>query len=227
MASYKEMNDYLYKNRYSYLFIATILQIFLISFFPSTDNMLINELTFSFFMLASINLIRHSKRILFLMIFFASVSLFLVWIPDESDLGQTFLPYEKLTVMLFISVIVYQIFHQILKSKRVGADVIFGALTIYLFLGMLAGASNQLIYIFDNQSFYGSLEGMDISALRYYSFVTMTTLGYGDIAPVTQIARAVAVFYSLAGQLYLAVIVALIVGKYVANSAGPETEQKQ
>jgi hypothetical protein len=46
----------------------------------------------------------------------------------------------------------------------------------------------------------------------------MTTLGYGDIVPVSQIARAVSVFFSLAGQIYLAVVIALIVGKYVSHS---------
>lgn len=218
MKNRSHLDNYLYENRYVYLFIATILQVFLISFFSESKHFLINELTFSFFMLASINLIRHSKRIIAFMIFFAVISVLLVWIPDQSKLGRTFFPYEKLIVMLFIGVIIYQILFQIIKSKRVSADVIFGALTLYIFLGMMAGETNQLIYFFDNQSFSGNIDGMDKSALRYYSYVTMTTLGYGDIAPISQMARAVSVFFSLAGQLYLAVIVALIVGKFVSHS---------
>jgi len=121
-------------------------------------------------------------------------------------------------VMLFFLVLIYQIFNQIIKSRRVSADVIFGALTIYIFLGMLAGESNQLIYFLDNDAFTGNISNALKSDLRYYSFVTMTTLGYGDISPVSQLARAISVFFSLAGQLYLAVIVALIVGKYVSHT---------
>ena len=114
--------------------------------------------------------------------------------------------------------LIYHIFRQILRNKKVRADVIFGALTIYILFGMLAGESNQLIYFLDNAAFTGNISESPKSDLRYYSFVTMTTLGYGDIAPVSSMARAVSVFYSLAGQLYLAVIVALIVGKYVSHS---------
>jgi len=217
----KKKNDidrYLYENRYIFLFTATILQVFLISFFPENTGLLINEFTFSFFMLANINLIRHSKRIIAFMIFFALISVFMVWIPDNSNLGLKFFTYEKSIVMLFLCVIIYQIFRQILSSKKVSADVIFGALTIYILFGMLAGESNQLIYFIDNNAFTGNINEAVKSDLRYYSFVTMTTLGYGDITPVSQTARAVSVFYSLAGQLYLAVIVALIVGKYVSHS---------
>ena len=218
MASRSEIDKYLFENRYVYLFIATLSQVFLVSFFPTKNDFLINELTFSFFMLANINLIRHSRRIITLMIFFAVVSILLVWIPDNSDLGLKFFTYEKGIVMLFLCVIIYQIFNQILSSKRISADVIFGALTIYILFGMLAGESNQLIYFLDNDAFTGNISDAAKSDLRYYSFVTMTTLGYGDIAPVSPMARAVAVFYSLTGQLYLAVIVALIVGKYVSHS---------
>ena len=53
----------------------------------------------------------------------------------------------------------------------------------------------------------------------YYSFVTMTTLGYGDIVPVSSAARGLATLQAVVGQLYLAVLVARLVGLYVAESA--------
>ena len=225
MRNRNDLDKYLFENRYIYLFIATILQVFLISFFSTGMGVLINALTFSFFMLACINLIRHSRRIIAFMIFFAVISILLVWIPDQSDLGQKFYPYERLIIILFICMIIYQILVQMIRSKKVSADVIFGALTIYIFLGMLAGTSNQLIYYFDQDAFMGNIDITNDIDLRYYSFVTLTTLGYGDITPVSQIARATAVFYSLAGQLYLAVIVALIVGKYISHSNKGEGEK--
>jgi voltage-gated potassium channel len=222
-----DFDQNLYENRYIYLFIATILQVFLVSFFPGRSSLLINELTFSFFMLASINLIRHSKRIIAFMIFFASTSILLVWIPDQSDLGQKLYPYERLIILLFICVVIYQILHQMIISKKVSANVIFGALTIYIFLGMLASTSNQLIYFFDRHAFVGNINIADDIDLNYYSYVTMTTLGYGDITPVSKIARAASVFFSLAGQLYLAVIVALIVGKYISHSDKEKEERER
>ncbi len=215
----KDLDDHLYANRYAYLFIGTLLQVFLVSFFPDTNMALINEVAFSIFMLANINLIRRSKRIIALMAFFAVVILILVWLPDGSQVDHVVFPFEKSIVILFLGVIIYQIFYQILKGReKVGPDVIFGAITIYILFGLIAGESNSWILFHNPEAFAGDIDRTDISGLRYYSYVTMTTLGYGDIAPVSQLARATAVFFSLAGQIYLAVIVALIVGKYVSHS---------
>ncbi len=211
-------NRHLYENRYLYLFFATILQVFLVSFFPDRHNILINEISFSLFMLANINLVRHSRRIVIIMLFFAIISIFLVWIPDRSDFGHTFYPYEKLIVILFLTTIIYHIIVQILDSKKVNANVVFGVITIYILFGMIAGESNLLISFTDNTAFSGSFDSSDQSDLRYFSYVTMTTTGYGDITPVSNLARASAVFFSLTGQIYLAVVIALIVGKYVSHS---------
>jgi uncharacterized membrane protein len=55
------------------------------------------------------------------------------------------------------------------------------------------------------------------SAWLYFSFVTMTTLGYGDISPVTATARALAYSQAVFGQFYIAVLVAGLVGAYIAR----------
>ena len=55
----------------------------------------------------------------------------------------------------------------------------------------------------------------------YFTFVTMTTLGYGDVTPQVPYARSIAVLISTAGQMYVAVIIAMLVGKY-AGAAGAE-----
>jgi len=54
---------------------------------------------------------------------------------------------------------------------------------------------------------------------QYFSFVTITTLGYGDITPVTEVAKAITVLEAVAGQLYLVVAVAWLVGMYVSKKA--------
>ena len=217
--------QHLYENRYLYLFFATLLQVFLVSFFPGRHNILINEITFSIFMLANINLVRHSRRIIIVMLFFAIISVFLVWVPEQSDLGQKLYLYKKLIVILFLIVIIYHIISQILDSKKVNANVVFGVITIYILFGLIAGECNLLIYFRDNMAFSGNFDATDPSDLRYFSYVTITTLGYGDITPVSQLARASAVFFSLAGQIYLAVVIALIVGKYVSHSGGKKHKE--
>lgn len=218
MSVYKKIDDHLYDSRYFYLLAATLLMVFLASFFPHRSNYFINELTFSLFMLANINFIRHNKRIIMVMILFALFSVLMAWVPNDSSLGQRFLVTERIIVIIFISVIIYLIISQIVKSKIVSINMILGVITIYILFGLMAGDCNQLIYYFDAHAFTGNIDPTDISDLRYYSYVTMTTLGYGDIAPLSQVARATAVFFSLIGQIYLAVVIALIVGKYVSHT---------
>lgn len=220
------IQSHLYKNRYFYLLAATMLQVFLVSFFPDRGNYLLNEITFSIFMLANLNFIWHSRRVIGLMIIFALVSIILIWLPPSSGLGQQSTLIVNLLVILFLSVIVSNIIRQIIVSKDVSVNMILGVITIYILFGMVAGEVNQMIYYFDPDAFAGNLS-TDVSVgLRYYSYVTMTTLGYGDIAPITKIARASAVFFSLVGQIYLAVVIALIVGKYVSNSDSQKNTEK-
>ena len=219
--------QHLYENRYLYLFLATILQVFLVSFFPDRNALFINELTFSIFMLANINFIRHSRRIVLVMIFFGILSIFLAWVPAQSDIGQNILPWKILIVVLFIIVIIYQIVSQMVSSKIVDAKMILGVITIYILFGLIAGECNQLVYHFDHNAFSGAIDPSDNADLRYYSYVTITTLGYGDIAPVSQIARASAVFFSLTGQVYLAVVIALIVGKYVSYTDKKDEDEEK
>jgi len=209
---------HLYKHRYLYLLAATMLQVFLVSFFPSRGNLLLNEITFSVFMLANINFVRHNRKLIFSMIIFAVISIIMVWIPTQSHLGQQIFVVEHLIVLLFISTIIYLIIQQILNSKIVSLNMILGVITIYILFGMIAGECNQLIYFFDKDAFVGNLDARDSADLRYFSYVTITTLGYGDIVPNSELARAGAVFFSLVGQIYLAVVIALIVGKYVSHS---------
>ncbi len=220
-----EIQKYLYENRYILLLIATVLQVFLVSFFPGDSLLWINGVTFSFFMLASINLIRHSRKIIVGMLFFAVVSILLVWIPEKSALGHKTYPFEKVIVILFVVVIIYHIIDQVFRSKKVTVDVIYGTINIYILFGLLGGECNLMIYHFDPSAFIGNINVAATSDLRYFSYVTMTTLGYGDIAPVSELARATAVFFSLTGQIYLAVIIALIVGKYISTSNKEEEQE--
>jgi hypothetical protein len=218
MTSIKALNKHFYDNRYFYLLACTTLQIFLVSFFPGRVNTLLNELTFSLFILANLNFVRRKKRFLAVMAIFAVILIILIWIPETSVMGFQSVVAQNITVILFISIIIYLIIAQIIESKIVSVNMILGVITIYVLFGLMAGECNQLVYNFDHQAFTGNLDPNDLSDLRYYSYVTMTTLGYGDIVPVSQIARAVSVFFSLAGQIYLAVVIALIVGKYVSHS---------
>lgn len=212
--------QHFYDLRYFYLFVATMLQVFLSAFFPDNNSLPVNALVYSFFVLCTINLVRHDRRLMFIMLLFGIAGLSLVWLPEVMEIDKTIVIIQRTIVAMFIAMIIYHTMVQIIKSRKVDGIVIFGAITIYILFGMLGGEINLMIQAVDPGAFSGNVNINDSADLRYYSYVTITTLGYGDITPVSHIARAAAVFFSLTAQIYLAVIIAFIVGKLVAHSGG-------
>ena len=99
------------------------------------------------------------------------------------------------------------------SAETVDSEILYAALSTYLLAGLFFG---QIYWSIESMR-PGSLVGPDpISELSavYYSFVTLATLGYGDIVPRTDIARGVAVFEVIGGQLFLAVMVARLIGAF-------------
>ncbi len=94
-----------------------------------------------------------------------------------------------------------------------------GALCIYLLLGVTWAILFGFVEIADPDAFsYQGVEpGDPLEAFLYYSFVTLTTLGYGDVTPLHPVARTLAYLEAVIGQLYLAVLIATLVGRLVAS----------
>ena len=92
------------------------------------------------------------------------------------------------------------------------------AVNIYLLLGIAASLLFQSVYAFNPQAYHAPAEGLSgLSDFIYFSFVTLTTLGYGDITPASPLAHSLAILFSVTGQLYLTMIIAMLVGKFLSE----------
>ena len=98
-------------------------------------------------------------------------------------------------------------------AKSVDSETIYAALGTYLLAGVFFGQIYWSIERMRPNSFAGPDGFTELIAI-YYSFVTLATLGYGDVLPHTDIARGVAVFEVIGGQLFLAVMVARLIGAF-------------
>lgn len=96
-----------------------------------------------------------------------------------------------------------------------------GALCIYLLLGVVWAILFTFVGLFDPAAFQYAGTSDACEHLLYYSFVTLTTLGYGDITPVHSVARTLAFLEAVIGQLFIAVLIAGLVGRYVAGLRAP------
>ncbi len=130
---------------------------------------------------------------------------------------------------LVIIITVYYLFRHIKSISVVRFDTIAGALCVYLLIGVLGGMSFEFIencvpgsfhfpqeFISDPQSF--SYAGSLKERLIYFSYSTITSLGFGDIVPVSALARSVTMILAICGQVYMTVVMAIIVGTYINSS---------
>ncbi|MDH3727254.1 MAG: potassium channel family protein [Myxococcales bacterium] len=115
------------------------------------------------------------------------------------------------------------------RMPRVTTNSIFGAIVAYLLAGVAFAFVFELIELAQPGSFLGLPVGGTArevgDALLYFSLVCLTTLGYGDIVPVSNLARPIAVLEGAFGTLYLAVMIARLVGLHIVS--GGQTDDPQ
>jgi hypothetical protein len=120
----------------------------------------------------------------------------------------------------FIVIAVWCVGSKIFTSREISADRVVGAVTLYLLFGVLWSIAYAVIEQVTPGSIVGVSEPLAqgwSSDWLYFSFVTMTTLGYGDITPVSATARTIAYLQAVFGQFYIAILVAGLVGAYITK----------
>lgn len=130
----------------------------------------------------------------------------------DSD-ALTYLSFILVTA--FFVVITIALVTHVAGSEKVSGATLLCAVNSYLLIGLTLSMLFIILDLVAPGSF-GQIdtEGNRTSVFIYYGFVTLTTLGYGDISPVTPLARSIATFTALFGQLYLVIIMAFLIGKY-------------
>jgi hypothetical protein len=120
------------------------------------------------------------------------------------------------------------IFRFILSTERVSWDTLGGALAIYMAVGVMFGIVYTTIGSLDPDAFQPALEseGAGDVPMYYFSFVTMTGLGYGDTAPAIDLTRVLATLQAVLGLVLLATLVARIVGLMVSQHSNDATNER-
>jgi len=128
------------------------------------------------------------------------------------------LGFIRMTIyFIFYLLVTFEIIKQVWYSKRVNKNVIFGLISGYISLGLIGFFICMTIEMVYPNSFQGSLigSGAAVEQLMYFSFITLMTIGYRDILPVTPLAQKATILIGLIGQFYLVIITAVVVGKYI------------
>jgi len=211
------------QNRFLYLLIALLLVILV---FPVIEELERGRWLFNLFssaiLLSAVYAVNERKGYFILALILAIPALALGWTANFLDSSSLRFAGNTVTVLL-LWLIVALILSHVLRAERVSREKIFGALSVYLLIGFIWAILFFMVDFLVPGSFRTAQEGTQTSArMIYFSFVTLTTLGYGDIVPLSPAARALAMVEALLGQLYLTVLVARLVGLHITHSQQEE-----
>ncbi|MCP3961987.1 MAG: two pore domain potassium channel family protein [bacterium] len=182
-------------------------------------------IAFTAVFLAAVYAISNERRLLSWTLALGALGLVSTWLSHfipEAGLGLA----KSVLTTAFLGYIGLVILREVLADGEVTRERILGSICVYLLIGLCWSAIYDILYTLDAGAFRFPA-GSEPSALAapdghfelvYYSFVTLTTLGYGDITPVSSVARGLTTLEAVTGQLYIAVLVARLVGLYVAHS---------
>jgi len=135
-----------------------------------------------------------------------------------------FAPSQPMEIAIALSgvasvvTLAYVVLVQVFRAGAVNSHRIMGAIAVYLLLGLAWGETYFALALGDPGSFSLAASGASSSQnWMYFSFVTLTTVGYGDITPVSSVARSLAILEALTGQLYPAILLARLVALEVGS----------
>ena len=139
--------------------------------------------------------------------------------------------FELVSSVITVTWILYAIViigKQLFVERKVTTNMIYGAVIAYLLAAIAFSFVYELIELLQPGSFSGVPDGAGPlalgDALLYFSLVSLTTVGYGDIVPVSALARPLAVLEGAFGTLYLAVVIARLVGLHIAAAISGEED---
>jgi len=145
----------------------------------------------------------------------ASVALIVVSTTLSTDTGRA-LTFIWTTVLLLLTVLV--LVRQILLMPAVTLQSICGAVSAYLIIGLMFAAIYAASYYLNGRTFFGGNQPATGATFQYFSFTTLTTLGYGDFTAAQSGGQAIAMIEAMTGQIFLATLVARLVAAFRPSS---------
>ncbi|MGX1930124.1 ion channel [Flagellimonas sp. 2504JD4-2] len=217
----------LYRYRFEIFFFSQITILFGSLIFPPIFfETILAPLLFVTNLAAGIVLISKKRKLMWFFIVLLVVTIFAFGstLLEKSD-SKAYDYLQMASFFLFYIVVTIEIISQVWSIKKVNKNVILGLISGYISLGLLG----FFICLGIEMTYPGSFQGLFLietgpeqltERLLYYSFITLLTIGYGDILPTTALAQKAAVLIGLMGQFYLVIITAAVVGKYINQFKG-------
>jgi hypothetical protein len=211
-------------NRFIFLFFSLMLYFIIPPFFVDTTNrMHIISGLFSLMLVLSVYAIEKNKSLLHVSIFLAALVIIVHWLGTIQGFSFRTTVFDISINAVFFGLITISVIGTIIRCQEVTASTIFGAICGYLLMGLTWSFIHLLIHA-GNEHAYTipalSPNSHQIGTLNfiYFSFTTMSTVGYGDIVPVSHVARTFSWLEAITGQIYLTVWIARLIAMHITSA---------
>jgi hypothetical protein len=207
------------------LFAALFILIFLRPLLSFVENsVIVFNVSLSLLILSGVSSLDFDKRKMLRLSYAALFSLALIWLDFFiSSLELHFINF--IALILFFIYITYSMIHHVAKQKRISPTLILNAVNSYLLLGVISAMLfllSDIIYQFANgvknaTISFGYTNSPTLFDYVYFAFITMTTVGYGEATPAVPLTKSLAMLTALTAQLYLTILVAMLVSKFLSQ----------
>ena len=212
------------EKRFQFLLISLLLLFILLPFFETS---VVTDIVVSVILLMGAYAVSPRKTVFIICVVLATLALIMTWTAYFVQGRSLLLAGHGFNIAFFVLVSAVML-SRVLSARQVTAETIAGAICVYLFIGVIWADVFAILEAVDPNSFSGSqlqtasVEGVtspqtESGHFTYYSFVTLTTLGYGEITPLSRPARSLAALEAVMGQLYIAVLIARLVGLQISS----------
>ena len=203
------------KNKYTHLLLV-LLSVFVAYAFLS--KIILADIIISLIILTAIitiiRIVYRYKKSFYIYLTFAGLAFIADILYILSSISQLKYPlalFADFTYAIFFLLAIIVLLHRIFSEKQVSLDTIIGGITVFILIGDFWFILYQTVYLFNPNAFSTSVTSF---GLLYFSFTTLTTVGYGDISPVIPMAQVLANLEGIIGVMYPAIFIGRLVGVY-------------
>jgi hypothetical protein len=214
----------LWTSNYSLTLLLIILVFYLFVLIPQIrdgdKDKIFTGIFFSVLLVTGVASVVNERKYKILILVFASLTFLTRWVASvvHSDARL----FSDISSIIYFIILAFIITKHIFNNKKIDIHKIMGAVVLYLLIGLIFAYIYSILDFFNPESFIVSVaepfENYEAKSF-YYSFITLTTTGFGDVIPATAMARNFTVMESLIGQLFPVILIARLVSIEIAHKA--------
>lgn len=190
-------------------FLLTPIHIAISNFSPAY----IVVVSYTFVIISSL-LIATIKRAKVITYILGFLMLLVIWLEFSNNYSKSILICRLVLSFLLFACFCIILIRQLIAIKEINLQFILGPILGFLYLGIIGGVLFEFIHFLEPSSFQLT-KGHSGYSFYYFSFISITTVGYGDITPITAPAQSLTLVMNIIGQFYLAIVIGVFVGKYI------------